>query len=167
MKSFDDFFNYLLFVEGGYVNNPNDPGGETKYGISKRSYPDVDIKNLTKEEAKEIYIKDYWNKYKCNELPYPVNFVYVDAIINSGPKTSGKLLQESANVLGHNLVVDGLVGPKTRKAVSSIDPITLSSVYINKRMIFYRHIAKGRSKNFIHLWIHRLEYLFKEIFNGG
>lgn len=56
-------WNRLLVVEGGYVNDPNDPGGETKYGISKRFYPRVDIKNLTKDDAKKIFVKDYFNPY--------------------------------------------------------------------------------------------------------
>lgn len=56
-------WNRLLVVEGGYVNDPNDPGGETKYGISKRSYPRVDIKNLTEDDARKIFIEDYFNPY--------------------------------------------------------------------------------------------------------
>ena len=52
----------------GYVNDPKDPGGETNYGISKRAYPDVDIKNLTEDGAKDIYKRDYWDKNKCEDL---------------------------------------------------------------------------------------------------
>ena len=58
MKSFDEIIKHVLEHEGGYVNDPKDLGGETKYGITKRFYPDIDIKNLTIEEAKEIYKKD-------------------------------------------------------------------------------------------------------------
>ncbi|TAK57863.1 MAG: hypothetical protein EPO24_09350 [Bacteroidetes bacterium] len=53
-------------LEGGYVNNPNDPGGETKFGISKRWNPTVDVKNLTKEQAIEIYRVKYWNPLKLD-----------------------------------------------------------------------------------------------------
>lgn len=59
----DKVWERLLVVEGGYVNDPNDPGGETKYGISKRSYPHVDIKNLTKDDAKKIFVENYFNPY--------------------------------------------------------------------------------------------------------
>ena len=51
----DSAFDLLMLNEGGYVNNPNDPGGETKYGVSKKAYPDIDIENLTLEQAKKIY----------------------------------------------------------------------------------------------------------------
>ena len=56
----------VLKIEGGYVNNPNDRGGETKYGISKRAYPNVDIKNLTLDKAKQIYYNDYWYNIKLD-----------------------------------------------------------------------------------------------------
>ena len=63
--SFDEIIEVVLHHEGGYVNDPKDPGGETNYGISKRAYPDVDIKNLTEDGAKDIYRRDYWEKYRC------------------------------------------------------------------------------------------------------
>ena len=71
--------NYLACIEvvlkseGGYVNDPHDPGGETNFGISKRAYPSVDIKHLTKEGAIAIYKKDYWDKIKGDDLPLPKN----------------------------------------------------------------------------------------------
>jgi hypothetical protein len=58
--TFEEIIEIVLEHEGGYVNDPDDAGGETKYGIAKRWYPDVDIKNLTKEQAKKIYHTDYW-----------------------------------------------------------------------------------------------------------
>ena len=60
IMSFNKIIEKVLEHEGGYVNDPKDLGGETKYGITKRFYPDVDIKNLTKEQAKTIYHTDYW-----------------------------------------------------------------------------------------------------------
>lgn len=59
---------FVLSVEGGLVNNPADPGGLTKYGISQRSYPDLDIRNLSIEDAKEIYFRDYWTPAGCYSL---------------------------------------------------------------------------------------------------
>ena len=61
-KSFDEIIDIVLEHEGGYVNDPDDPGGETNFGIAKRSHPDVDIANLTKAGAKEIYKAEYWDK---------------------------------------------------------------------------------------------------------
>jgi len=106
--------------EGGYVNDPDDPGGETKYGISKRAHPAVDIKSLTKDEATEIYDCDYW----C-----PIKGVYIedqdlateilDYAVNVGVKTASVTLQRTVNkltmVLGEPayLMLDGDIGPKT------------------------------------------------------
>ena len=70
MKSwFDQCFDKLIAHEGGYVNDARDPGGETKYGISKRAYPQVDIKALTLDAAKEIYKRDYWDAMGIDQLP--------------------------------------------------------------------------------------------------
>jgi lysozyme family protein len=66
--SFSSVIKMILEHEGGYVNHPSDPGGETKYGISKRAYPDIDIANLTEEDAEEIYYRDYWSKIKGDDL---------------------------------------------------------------------------------------------------
>ncbi len=82
-----EFTRALQFTskwEGGYVNHPNDPGGETKYGISKRAYPKLDIKNLTREQANEIYYKDYWLAAGCDNLSVPLNLVCFDMAVNSG-----------------------------------------------------------------------------------
>ena len=62
MAQFLEIVYDTLDHEGGYVNDPTDPGGETNYGISKRAYPKIDIKALTKHEAVKIYYKDYWVK---------------------------------------------------------------------------------------------------------
>ena len=69
MSKFDEIIEVVLEHEGGYVNDPKDPGGETNFGIAKRSHSDVDIKNLTKEGAKEIYKEVYWDKNKVESLP--------------------------------------------------------------------------------------------------
>ena len=75
---FDEAFEELMILEGGYVNNPNDPGGETNFGICKRSYPDLDIKNLTKDIAKEIYFKEYYDKCDKKELQKMAELFNID-----------------------------------------------------------------------------------------
>ena len=67
--SFETVVHMVLEHEGGYVNHPSDPGGETKYGISKRAYPDVDIAELTKDDAADLYKRDYWDRIKGDDLP--------------------------------------------------------------------------------------------------
>lgn len=59
----------MINREGVYVNDPYDPGGETKYGICKRSYPNLNIKELTLEEAKKIYHRDFWKRGKFEDVP--------------------------------------------------------------------------------------------------
>ncbi len=76
--------DFVFKWEGGYVNRVDDPGGETRYGISKRAHPDVDIKNLTKDAAMEIYRADYWLKAGCEGLPWPDCLVQFDTAVNMG-----------------------------------------------------------------------------------
>ena len=91
-KDFEKALKFVLKWEGRYSNDPNDPGGETKYGISKRSYPELDISKLTLKQAKEIYYKNYWLKTGCDELPYPFNIIVFDTAVNMGRRRATELL---------------------------------------------------------------------------
>lgn len=108
MSEFDKAFDAVVGIEGGYVNDPKDPGGETKYGICKRSYPNEDIKNLTSERAKLLYKRDYWDAAKCDQLPTPLNLFVFDAAVNQGVAPAIKTLQKTLNV-----VQDGILGQQT------------------------------------------------------
>lgn len=108
MSSFDRAMEFVLRWEGGLVDNPADPGGETNFGIAHNSHPDVDIKNLTKETAKEIYRTEYWDKIKGNELPAPIAMAVMDYAVNSGVSRASKALQESVGA-----TKDGQIGPAT------------------------------------------------------
>ncbi len=92
IENFNKAISFVLTWEGGYSDNPQDTGGETHWGISKRSYPDCDIKNLTKEQAIEIYRKDYWNVMNCDSLPYPLDVVCMDTAVNMGVGRAQTLL---------------------------------------------------------------------------
>jgi len=92
MKDFDKAIKFVLKWEGGYSNDLNDPGGETKYGISKRSYPELDISKLTLKQAKEIYYQNYWLKCGCDSLPYPFNIVVFDTAVNMGRRRAMNFL---------------------------------------------------------------------------
>ena len=118
--TFDEIIDGVLEHEGGYVNDPKDLGGETKYGITKRFYPDVDIKNLTKEDAKKIYYDDYWVKNKVHKLPDNLKYIYFDMCINQGRGTAVRVLQRAVNSKGGALEVDGGLGPMTLKAIQNI-----------------------------------------------
>lgn len=111
--NFDTAFARLFGHEGVYVNDPNDPGGETKYGISKRSYPNEDIVNLNIHRAKEIYRRDFWDRIHADEMYDGVAFQAFDFAVNSGIETAVRYLQKAAGVAD-----DGHWGPITRAAVA-------------------------------------------------
>jgi len=120
LTTFNEIIEVVLEHEGGYVNDPDDLGGETKYGITKRFYPDVDIKNLTKEQAKTIYHQDYWRPGKCDDVPPQLRHIYFDMCVNFGISGAIKVLQETANGKGANIDVDGKIGPNTIKAIQNL-----------------------------------------------
>lgn len=106
--NFDACMAEVFKHEGGYVNDPHDPGGETNLGISKRSYPKEDIRNMTRARAAQIYRRDFWDKLRCDELPAGLDLVAFDAAVNSGPSRGAKWLQQALGV-----AVDGKVGLAT------------------------------------------------------
>lgn len=108
MNNFDSAFSSVIGIEGGYSNDLNDPGGETKYGVCKRSYPNIDIASLTLDQAKEIYRRDYWNKVKGDELPFKLDAMVFDAAVNQGVEPAIKMLQKALNV-----AQDGIMGQDT------------------------------------------------------
>jgi lysozyme family protein len=117
LTKFDEIIEVVLEHEGGYVNDPDDPGGETNFGIAKRSHSDVDIKNLTKEGAKEIYKKEYWDKNKVESLPEDLWHIYFDMCVNQGKSRAVKIIQRAVNSKGGSLTVDGGMGPMTIAAI--------------------------------------------------
>ena len=116
-RVFNSAFDLLMDIEGGYVCDKDDAGGETKYGISKNSYPNEDICNLTLDRAKEIYKRDYWDKCKCDQLPDCLSVAVFDFAVNSGVKTSIKRLQVALNV-----TADGIIGNQTIGAANRLNP---------------------------------------------
>jgi lysozyme family protein len=102
--------NHVINNEGGYVNNPNDSGGETNFGITKRTYPNLDIENLTRSEAVGIYKKDFWDKYNFDKIRnFDVAQKLFDMSVNMGHKQAVKLLQQAHG----GLHVDGIMGTIT------------------------------------------------------
>jgi lysozyme family protein len=122
LTKFDEIIEVVLEHEGGYVNDPDDPGGETNFGIAKRSHPDVDIKNLTKDGAKEIYRKHYWDRNKVESLSEELRHIYFDMCVNQGKSRAVKILQKATNAKGAKLEVDGGLGPATIGAIKKHKP---------------------------------------------
>jgi len=84
MSNFDRAFAVVVGIEGGYVNDPKDPGGETKFGLSKRANPDLDIKNLTLGIAQDRYRTRYWNAHNLDSLEYGKALLVFDVAVNGG-----------------------------------------------------------------------------------
>ena len=103
MSSLPQAFAFIAIWEwgtrkdGGYTNDPVDPGGETKWGISKRAYPDIDIKSLTKEEALIIYEKDYWLKIGADKMEKRMAIACFDSAVNCGVGRTRSWLAELEN----------------------------------------------------------------------
>ena len=119
---FDEAFERLIGHEGGYQSPEqaaarNDSGGETNYGISKRSYPDLDIKALTLADAKAIYLRDYWDKAGCGSVPKAIRFDLFDTAVNAGVTTAVKMLQKAVFA-----EPDGIIGPHTRMGIVTMQP---------------------------------------------
>lgn len=114
--NFDQAFDRLMGHEGGYVNDPNDPGGETKWGVSKRCYPNLDIESLTRDQAKTIYQTDFWERLHGEKLPDGVAFQVFDFAVNSGIETAVRKLQSAVRVAD-----DGHWGPVSQAALEAMN----------------------------------------------
>lgn len=131
--NFDTAFSLLISptYEGGYSNDPKDPGGETKYGISKRSYPHLDIKNLTREQVKPIYRADFWGPAGCDAVPPALKYPLFDFAVNSHPKQAVRVLQRRLGVFA-----DGIIGPITLQEIALWPESTLALAFTLDRLQF-------------------------------
>lgn len=128
--TFDQAFERLMGSEGGYVNDPRDPGGETNWGISKRSYPGVDIKGLTREQAKAIYLRDFWSV--LGDAPGAVKFQLFDFAVNSGIQTAVRKLQAAIGVAD-----DGHWGPISAAALADHDVSDVLLLLLAQRLRYF------------------------------
>lgn len=129
---FETAFEFALSEEGGYVNDRYDPGGQTKFGISKAAHPNEDIPNLTLERAKAIYFKEYWNPIKSIAEFNPMLAVALfDTAVNMGVGTATRLLQKAVHV-----PEDGKIGPVTRAAIETYSKEVIPALLRN-RIIYY------------------------------
>lgn len=146
-ENYDKAFELLIGHEGGFQADRRDRGnwttgvigkGElkgTKFGVSAMAYPNLDIKNLTLAQAKDIYKKDYWDAVRSDELPSGVDYLVFDAAVNHGPKKAIELLQIAAGATS-----DGVLGPATLKAVEKRDPLRLIEEFGAQRQMFWTRI---------------------------
>jgi len=152
---FNKFMDIILRAEGGYVNDPDDLGGETKYGITKRRYPELDIQNLTIDEAKELYYDDFFLDMNLQYIHNDLLALHVlDMGINAGRKTAIRLLQEI--LIG--IPRDGVLGPVTCIALENAMTTTnIVDVYKAKRIQRYYYISTLRNNaKFLKGWVNRV-----------
>lgn len=160
MDRFDVYIDRILDHEGGYNNrSPEaDPGGETKWGISKRSYPHLNIAALTREEAIEIYRRDFWLRVHGPELPPEIAFQALDGAVNSGIGNSVRWLQRAAMVAD-----DGVIGPITLGRIKCTDPHDLVLRYLAERLEFmtklnnWPHNSRGWARRIVENMRHAAE----------
>lgn len=164
---------FTLNHEGGYVNDPDDPGGETNFGISKRSYPDVDIAGLTQEDAENIYLRDFWKHIGCMHMPPAVGTVVFDTAVNTGRGVAVRCLQRTLNSMGAGIAADGLIGPKTLQATkiyatSELQYIVAASILL-ERVGYYSDLCERKPgmRKYLRGWIIRVaelkDYIKKEL----
>jgi lysozyme family protein len=127
--NFDQAFERTLGHEGGYCNNPADPGGETKFGISKRAYPALDIAALTVDQAKAIYLRDYWGPAGCDAVPECIKADLFDMAVNAGVRKAIMGLQAAVGT-----AEDGVLGPHTLQAANSMQAGSLVARFNGARL---------------------------------
>ena len=161
MVTFPRALKFVMKWEGGekITRDPIDPGGTTKYGISQRAYPALNIEELTHEQATEIYKRDYWLKGRCDQLPDPVNIAHMDACVNCGVVQAAKFLQRAVEVND-----DGAIGVQTLAAIALADPKDLARETIIEREKYYRKLIASRPSlnRFKNGWFNRTSDLKQE-----
>jgi lysozyme family protein len=133
--SFERAIEFVFRWEGGEVDDPADPGGHTKFGISKRAFPGEDIAALTKERATELYRVHYWDAARCEELPWPVALGVFDMAVNAGVRMAIRCLQRAVGATD-----DGSFGPATQKAVLGRDPVRVARDLAVERIRHYSRL---------------------------
>ena len=134
--NFSQIFNRLIFHEGGYVNDPRDPGGETNWGITKRTAQangyQGSMRAMTREQAYKIYYSAFWLRYQCDKMPEAVAYQFFDAAVNHGLGNASRMLQRAVGV-----VDDGVIGNMT---IAAIKKMAISDVIMRlnaERLEFY------------------------------
>lgn len=155
MADFEKAFEKLMALEGGYVAHTKDPGGETKFGITKRSYPNLNIKTLTMDEAKVIYLRDWWTPHRYGEMNDQELAEKVFCLaVNIGPHHANKLLQRAVNkVESAGLNIDGIIGPKTLAAINGSQH--RAHILAELKLLAVQYYLELGVINFLAGWIRR------------
>ncbi len=151
-STWNQAIDFVLRMEGGLTDDPNDPGGLTNFGISKKAYPNLDIKNLTVDQAKEIYRRDYWEACKCDELAFPFDIAVFDTAVNQGTGKAKRILQITLDV-----EVDGIVGDITIAATFKATPGLIRKMLAERISDYVRLMVNNHNLLvFARNWIYRV-----------
>ena len=140
-SNFQECLDLVLKSEGGWVNHPSDPGGETNLGVTKRvwieyvGHPVESLKKLTKDDVAPLYELKYWRPCYCEVLPRGLDFVVFSMGVNAGPGRSVKLLQSAIGC-----VPDGVIGPRTRELISSSNGADIIKKFSTARREYYQSL---------------------------
>lgn len=152
--------DHLLALEGGYVNHPKDRGGETNFGISKRSYPLLNIAALTRDDAMQIYHRDFWQPLRLDELASEkVARCLFSFAVNAGVSRAAKAAQRAVNACGRALAVDGQVGPATIAGLNRFAEDRILPAVKHEILAHYERIVANDPTQAVFLrgWKNRLE----------
>lgn len=159
--NFDKAFDLVMKSEGGYVNDPADPGGETNLGVTKAAWmsylgvkelPINTMRELTKEKVKPFYKKMYWDKVCGDDLPSGIDYLAFDFAVNAGTGQAAKFIQRAVGV-----VADGAIGPATMEKVIKTASVDLLIGFSTQKENFYKDIVarKPTQSKFLNGWLSR------------
>ena len=170
LTEFDDIIQVVLEHEGGYVDDPDDRGGATNWGVTQGVFEDYighevtkdDVKKMTQEVAEEIYYEKFWIPSKAQKLPAEVRHTYFDMVVNHGRGGAVKILQQACNNKrkpDNQIAVDGGIGPNTIKAAANLKnwelQVERSGFYWNLVFDGARYTKRTTQVKFIRGWIRR------------
>lgn len=148
----------------GYVNIPQDRGGETKYGVSQRANPEVNVRNLDLRGTLDVYERKYWRAGFCDRLAYPLSIIHFDGCVNHGVGRACKFLQRAAGV-----TEDGVIGRMTLAAIEARGQEQMIRRISDIRRNFYQQIVDRNPSQriFLNGWMRRIdevtEYTFSKL----
>lgn len=150
----ENIIDLIIEVEGGakLVDDPRDPGGLTRYGISQRAFPAEDIRNLNIERARQLYRIHYWDAIRGDELPWGYALAMFDCAVNQGTWVAVKLMQRSLGITD-----DGVLGPITLRTLLATNVIDVLPEYMDRRLKRYSEtpnydrFGRGWRKRLFHI----------------
>lgn len=169
MTNFERALAFVLRHEGGFVDDPDDPGGATNFGITQTTFDifrevngleKISVKFITAAERDAIYLAEYWNAARCDQLPTPLDLVHFDSAVLCGVPTASRMLQQALGVK-----IDGLLGPTTLSAAQASDRWRSIARYVNNRISYHAADAAMHQKKakYLHGWLKRVGDLLSAV----